>query len=58
MALSAFLGGFACAFGLGWLLALILSAVLPFMAPQLLFERMGSSGMEVLMCFSVLRSVC
>ncbi|CAE7831524.1 ABCB5 [Symbiodinium microadriaticum] len=32
MALSAFLGGFACAFGLGWLLALILSAVLPFMA--------------------------
>ncbi|CAK9090245.1 ATP-dependent translocase ABCB1 (ATP-binding cassette sub-family B member 1) (Multidrug resistance protein 1) (P-glycoprotein 1) (Phospholipid transporter ABCB1) (CD antigen CD243) [Durusdinium trenchii] len=32
MALSAFLGGFACAFGLGWLLALILCAVLPFMA--------------------------
>eukprot|EP00439_Symbiodinium_sp_Y106_P019704 s1995_g2.t1 len=32
MALSAFLGGFVCAFGLGWLLALILSAVLPFMA--------------------------
>ena len=26
MALSAFLGGFACAFGLGWLMALVMCA--------------------------------
>ena len=30
MALSAFLGGFGCAFGLGWLMALVMCAVLPF----------------------------
>lgn len=29
MALSAFLGGFACAFGLGWLMALVMCAILP-----------------------------
>ncbi|OLQ10644.1 Multidrug resistance protein 1 [Symbiodinium microadriaticum] len=47
MALSAFLGGFACAFGLGWLLALILSAVLPFMAMGTYF--VGQAVAEVQM---------
>ncbi|CAL1142099.1 unnamed protein product [Cladocopium goreaui] len=28
---SAFIGGFACAFGLGWLVALVMCAMLPFM---------------------------
>lgn len=31
MAFSAFLGGFGCAFGMGWLLALVMCAILPFM---------------------------
>ena len=31
MAFSAFVGGFACAFGLGWLVALVMCAILPFM---------------------------
>lgn len=31
MAASAFIGGFACAFGMGWLVALVMMSMLPFM---------------------------
>mmetsp|Transcript_59499 Transcript_59499/g.139248 ORF Transcript_59499/g.139248 Transcript_59499/m.139248 type:complete len:1290 (-) Transcript_59499:79-3948(-) len=31
MAGSAFIGGFACAFGMGWLIALVMCSILPFM---------------------------
>ena len=31
MAAAAFLGGFGCAFGMGWLIALVMCSILPFM---------------------------
>ena len=47
MALSAFLGGFACAFGLGWLVALVMCAILPFMGVGA--ALMGKAVQEVQM---------
>eukprot|EP00434_Breviolum_minutum_P006015 symbB.v1.2.005301.t1/scaffold283.1/size308953/2 len=47
MALSAFLGGFACAFGLGWLVALVMCSILPFMGVGA--ALMGKAVQEVQM---------
>jgi len=45
MAASAFLGGFACAFGMGWLIALVMCAILPFMGVGAAF--MGKAVQEI-----------
>jgi len=47
MAFSAFLGGFGCAFGMGWLLALVMCAILPFMGVGA--ALMGKAVQEVQM---------
>jgi len=45
MAASAFLGGFGCAFGMGWLIALVMCSILPFMGVGAAF--MGKAVQEI-----------
>lgn len=45
MAISAFLGGFGCAFGMGWLIALVMCSILPFMGVGAAF--MGKAVQEI-----------
>ncbi|CAE7539788.1 ABCB1 [Symbiodinium natans] len=45
MAASAFIGGFACAFGMGWLIALVMCVILPFMGVGAMF--MGKAVQEI-----------
>ena len=45
MAFSAFAGGFACAFGMGWLIALVMCSILPFMGVGAAF--MGKAVQEI-----------
>jgi len=45
MAISAFFGGFACAFGLGWLIALVMCSILPFLVVGAIV--MGKAVQEV-----------
>ncbi|CAE7217756.1 ABCB1 [Symbiodinium natans] len=47
MSLAAFFGGFGCAFGMGWLIALVMCAILPFMGVGAMV--MGQAIQEIML---------